>query len=131
VTHPARIASANVQPTGVHVAEVIPSDRRLVTGLEAGPDALATYLADDLMHVADRSEGPVVLNLDGVDWIDSGACAVLVRFWRTLRANDRTVVLCVTDPVREAFRITGLIRLVPCFGNLNEAIEAARVGPTA
>ena len=130
MTHPARIASAVNQPVGVHVAEVVPSDRRLVTGLEAGPDAQATYLATDLMRIADQSNGPVVLNLNGIDWIDSGACAVLVRFWRTLRANGRTVVLCVTDPVREAFRITGLIRLIPCFGNLNEAIEAARVGPT-
>jgi anti-anti-sigma factor len=99
--------------------------------LEGGPDAQTTYLADDLMQLADRSIGPVVLNLGDVDWIDSGACAVLVRFWRTLRASGRMVVLCVTDPVREAFRITGLIRLIPCFGNLNEAVEAARLGPTA
>ena len=131
VTHPARIAPASNQPDGVYVADVVPSNRRLVTGLEAGPDAQATFLANDLMHVANQSDGPVVLNLSGVDWIDSGACAVLVRFWRTMRANGRSLVLCVTNPVRETFRITGLIRLIPCFGNLNEAVEAARIGPTA
>jgi anti-anti-sigma factor len=98
--------------------------------MEAGPEARATFLADELMQIADRSDLPIVLNLREVDWIDSSACAVFVRFWRTLRASGRAVVLCVSDPVREAFRITGLIRLIPCFESLAEAIEAARIAPT-
>ena len=72
---------------------------------------------------------PVVLDMRSVDWIDSGACAVLIKLWKELRRKGRTVTLCVTDPVRETFRITGLVRLIPCFGDLGPAIEAARTMP--
>ena len=41
--------------------------------------------------------------------------------------NFRQLVLCVSEATREAFRITGLIRLIPCFKNLNDAVEAARI----
>jgi anti-anti-sigma factor len=126
MSHPARISFAVPQPKGVTVIEVVPDDGRLVTGLEAGPSADTTHLADDLWKFADQSTGPIVLNLGGVNWIDSGACAVLIRFWKELRARGRTLTLNVTGPVRETFRITGLIRLIPCFGDVESAVAAAR-----
>lgn len=126
MSHPARINLAVPQPEGVLVAEIVSNDGRLVTGLDAGPEADATHLADELWRVADQSDRPLVLDMSGVNWIDSGACAVLVRFWKDLRARGRSLILCVTDPVRETFRITGLIRLVPCFSNLESAVAAAR-----
>lgn len=126
MTHSAHIALAADQPAGAAVVDLVPPDRRLVTGLEAGPDAQSTLLADDLMAQADASAGPVVLNLGAVDWIDSGACAVLIKFWKALRARGRVLTLCVTPAVRETFQITGLVRLIPCFGDLPAAVEAAR-----
>jgi anti-anti-sigma factor len=126
MTHLAQIRLAVPQPPGMTVIELVPNDGRLVTGLEAGPAADATHLADDLWQYADQSNGPIVLNMGSVNWIDSGACAVLIRFWKELRARGRPLTLHVTGPVRETFRITGLIRLVPCFGDLESAISAAR-----
>ena len=131
MTHSAQITLAPDQPAGVIVVDVVPPDRRLVTGLEAGPAAEATYLIDDLTRLTDPSPGPVVLNLAEVDWIDSGACAVLIRFWKALRAKGRALTLRVTPPVRETFQITGLVRLIPCFGDLGEAVEAARAAAPA
>lgn len=131
MSHPAQIRLAVPQPQGVTVIEVVPSDGRLVTGLEAGPSADATHLADDLWQYADQSTGPIVLDLGFVNWIDSGACAVLIRFWKELRARGRPLTLQVTGPVRETFRITGLIRLIPCFGDLESAIGAARTAQPA
>jgi anti-anti-sigma factor len=122
----ARKYVADAQPEGAIVAEIHPADRRLITGLEGGPNADSTLLADNLWHVADQSPGPMVLDLRGVDWIDSGACAVLIRFWKDLRGKGRALTLCVTEPVRETFRITGLVRLIPCFVDLDETISAAR-----
>ena len=61
-----------------------------------------------------------------VDWIDSGACAVLIKVWKALRQRGQPLVLCITDPVRETFRITGLVRLMPVFPDLDAAVEAAR-----
>jgi anti-anti-sigma factor len=126
MTHSARINLAADQPDDVVVLDLTAADRRLVTGLEAGPHARATYLADDLMKAVERSTVAVVVDMRAIDWIDSGACAVLVKFWKALRANGRAVALCVTPPVRETFQVTGLVRLIPCFGELEQAVEAAR-----
>jgi|GEM_PF-5270616 len=129
MSHPTRVTLAPDQPDGVLVAEVVPADRRLVAGLESGPDSQSTYLGDAILRVADQFDWPVVLDMRAVDWIDSGACAVLIKFWKELRGKGRTLALCVTDPVSETFRITGLARLIPCFGELAPAIEAARTAP--
>jgi len=126
MAQPARVALAADQPDSVLVVEVVPADRRLVAGLEAGPDSQSTQLGDAFLRIADQFEWPVVLNLSSVDWIDSGACAVLIKFWKAMRIKGRTVSMCVTGPVRETFKITGLVRLIPCFGELAPAIEAAR-----
>jgi anti-anti-sigma factor len=127
---PAQIRPAAATPAGVAVAEVLPADRRLVAGLESGPEARATYLGDDIQAVADAAGLPLVLDMRSVDWIDSGACAVLIKVWKTLRQRGQPLVLCVTDPVRETFKITGLIRLIPCFPDLTAAADAARTaGP--
>ena len=129
-SHPARVSVVADPPAGVNIAEVIPADRRLVAGLESGPDARATYLGDDLLAAADLAPDPLVLDMRGVDWIDSGACAVLIKVWKALRLRGQPLVLCVTDPVRETFRITGLVRLMPVFTELDPAVEAARTaGP--
>ena len=61
-----------------------------------------------------------------MDWIDSGACATLIKVWKAMRLRGQPLVLCVTDPVRETFRITGLVRLMPTFTELDPAVEAAR-----
>jgi anti-anti-sigma factor len=127
-THPARVSVVADPPAGVSVAEVLPADRRLVAGLEAGPGARATYLVDDLLAAANSAPDPLVLDMRGVDWIDSGACAVLIRVWKALRLRGQPLVLCVTDPVLETFRITRLVQLMPVFTELDPAVEAARAG---
>jgi anti-anti-sigma factor len=124
---PARISLYADPPAGVSVAEITPADRRLVAGLESGPQARATYLGDDIQAAADASPLPLVLDMRAVDWIDSGACAVLIKVWKTLRQRGQPLIVCVTDPVRETFKITGLIRLIPCFTDLDAAADAARL----
>lgn len=126
---PMRPASINVNadsPPGVTVAEVVPVDRRLVAGLESGPDARATLLGDDILTAANTSHDPLVLDMLGVDWIDSGACAVLIKVWKSLRVRSQPLVICLTEPVRETFKITGLVRLIPCFSDLAAAVAAAQ-----
>src|SRR3954469_445666 len=128
-SHPARVSVVADPPAGVTIAEVLAPDRRLVAGLESGPDARATHLGDDLLAAAGSAPDPLVLDMRGVDWIDSGACAVLIKVWKALRQKGQPLVLCVTDPVRETFRITGLVRLMPTFTDLDAAVEAARAAP--
>lgn len=131
MTPPARIALAPDQPPGAVVADVAPPDRRLVAGLQAGPDTQAAHLGDALLQLADQTAGPLVLDLGQVDWIDSGACAVLIKFWKALKAQSRALALAITPPVREQFRITSLDRLIPCYPNRAAAVEAARTAQKA
>lgn len=126
MTDTARIHLAADQPAGVVVVDVVAPDRRLTTGLEVGAGAGATRLIDDLTGLADQTPGPVVLDLSAIDWINSGACSVIIRFWKALRAKGRALTLCVSPGVRETFQVTGLNRLIPCFGDPAEAVEAAR-----
>jgi anti-anti-sigma factor len=125
-TRPANISAIADAPAGVIVAEVVSADRRLVAGLESGPDARATLLGDDILKVADVAKDPLVLDMLGVDWIDSGACAVLIKVWKSLRVRGQPLVICLTDPVRETFKITGLVRLIPCFADRESAVQAAQ-----
>jgi anti-anti-sigma factor len=125
-SRPARITVVADGPPGVTVAEVVPADRRLVAGLDSGPDSRATYLGDDLIKAADSAPDPLVLDMRGVDWIDSGACAALIKVWKALRVQGKPLLLCVTGPVQETFRVTGLIRLMPVFPDLDAAVAAAR-----
>jgi anti-anti-sigma factor len=127
----ARIALATDQPPGATVVTVVAPDRRLTTGLEVAFGAGATHLNDELTRLADQSPGPLVLDLTGIDWINSGACSALVRFWKALRVQGRTLALCVSPAVRDTFRVTGLIRLIPCFDELGEAVEGARTATPA
>jgi anti-anti-sigma factor len=122
----ALIRLAAGQPADAAVVVVVPPDRRLTTGLDIGPGTRASLLDDELLQLASRTVGPVVVDMLGVDWIDSGACAVLIRFWKSLRGKGRALTLAVTSPVRETFRITGLERLIPCYGTLEAAVEGAR-----
>lgn len=126
MSHPAQLTLAPSQPEGVVVVEITPADRRLITGSQAGPDADSTVLADELGKIVDNSSGPLVIDMMAVDWIDSGACAVLIRLWKDLRGKSRVLTLAVTEAVRETFVITGLIRLIPCFGDRESAIDAAK-----
>src|SRR5262245_1988237 len=115
MAQPARVALAAEQPDGVLVVEVVPANRRLVAGRADGPESQSTQLGDAILLVADHFYWPVVVDLCSVDWIDSGACAVLIKFWKAMRVKGCAVTMCVTDPVHETFKITGLVRLIPCF----------------
>ncbi|HEX3151093.1 MAG TPA: STAS domain-containing protein [Gemmataceae bacterium] len=126
---PSRPASIGVDvdsSPGVIVAKLEPTDRRLVAGLDSGPEARATLLGDDILRAADSSRNPLVLDMLGVDWIDSGACAVLIKVSQSLRVRGQPLVISLTNPVHETFRITGLVRLIPCFTDLASAVAAAQ-----
>jgi anti-anti-sigma factor len=125
-SRPARISVVADPPAGVTIAEVATADRRLAAGLDSGPDAHATRLGDELLSAAGSSSEPLVVDMRGIDWIDSGACAVLIKVWKALRLRGQSLTMCVTGPVGETFRITGLVRLIPTFADLEAAIEAAR-----
>ena len=75
-----------------------------------------------LVEAADDSCGIVIVNMDGVGFIDSSGLGVLVGALRRVReAGGDLRVVCGRDNVVKIFRITGLDRVFPMFTSLDQA----------
>lgn len=101
------------------------SDRTLVQisgeiDAHTAPELRAHLL--DLLRSGDRH---LVVNLDGVEFIDSSGLGVLVAVRRRLRHNDGLMrVVCSREPILKVLRITALDRAFPVHGTLDEAVAA-------
>jgi anti-sigma B factor antagonist len=89
--------------------------------------ASALGLASPLTDIATDGEGPVVLDLTGLSFMDSTGMSVLLNARRRLtRQGRRMLVVCPAGPVMRLFELTSLVdtlRVHPtrreAFGSLN------------
>jgi len=84
------------------------------------------YTAPSLkQELVTRIEGGcanVVVDLEGVSFIDSSGLGVLVSALRRARERDGSVrIVCTRDSVLKIFRITGLDKVFPIFSDIVEA----------
>ncbi len=71
----------------------------------------------------------LVLDLSGVDFIDSSGLGSVLGAMRRARAANGEVRAVVCAPhVRSLFEITGLDRLLPVHGSVDEAVAATEAG---
>ena len=64
----------------------------------------------------------VIVDLEGVAFIDSSGLGVLVSALRRARERDGSVrIVCTRDSVLKIFRITGLDKVFPIFSDISEA----------
>jgi anti-sigma B factor antagonist len=71
--------------------------------------ATAPELTDRLDAAIRESAGPFVLDLSGVDFLDSTGLGVLLRGRGLLGREDRALaVICPHGPVRRVFELSGL-----------------------
>lgn len=71
-----------------------------------------------------EGRGPVVLDLEGVPFMDSSGLHVVVQLWRTLRGEGRALaVACRPNGVRKLFQLTALDGVLPLY---EDAASAAR-----
>lgn len=67
----------------------------------------------------------IVVNLQGVDFVDSTALATLVQGVKTCRQHEGDLRLCeVQQSVRMVFELTRLDRFFEIFSQENEAVKA-------
>lgn len=84
------------------------------------------YTAPNLkQELVSRIEGGcsnVIVDLEGVAFIDSSGLGVLVSALRRARERDGSVrIVCTRDSVLKIFRITGLDKVFPIFSDIVEA----------
>jgi anti-sigma B factor antagonist len=88
----------------------------------------APRLRERLVELVDGGARHVVVDLGGVDFLDSTGLGVLVGALKRLRAAGGTFSLvCSKEPLLKIFRITALDQVFP----IHPTVEAATSGPGA
>lgn len=66
-----------------------------------------------------------LVNLNGVQYMDSAGLAILVEAYRTLVENGRSMALIApSQPSHRVLQVTGLDRVFPTFGTEEEGLAA-------
>ena len=84
----------------------------------------APKLREKLIELVSEGSYEVVVNLEGVDFLDSTGLGVLVGALKRVKAHDGSLSLvCTQDKILKIFKITGLTKVFPIHSSIDEATE--------
>jgi anti-sigma B factor antagonist len=87
--------------------------------------ATVPRLREQLHALVAEGNQRIIVNLDGVDFLDSTGLGVLVGALKRVRSNDGDLFLVCTQPrIRKVFEVTGLTKVFSLF----DTVEDAAVG---
>jgi len=82
----------------------------------------APKLREQLIELVSEGSYDIVVNLEGVDFLDSTGLGVLVGALKRVKAHDGSLSLvCTQDKILKIFKITGLTKVFPIHASLEEA----------
>ena len=85
----------------------------------------APQLKQQILDLLDRGVNHVIVNLTGVEYLDSTALGVLIGGLKRLRERDGTLdIICPNTRIRRIFEITGLDKIFDIYANEEEAVDA-------
>ncbi len=85
----------------------------------------APKLREKLIELVAEGSYDIVVNLEGVDFLDSTGLGVLVGALKRVKANDGSLSLvCTQDKILKIFKITGLTKVFPIHGSIVEATSS-------
>lgn len=99
---------------------------RLIGELDSYTSSRLSGISRTWINGADK----IILNLDGLEYIDSAGLSVLVSLW--LKAKNRgaqMTVSCLSPRVRTVFEITGLINLFSLDNSCTESKTLLKDNP--
>jgi anti-sigma B factor antagonist len=101
--------------------EVLELDLDEAAGVALLELATATELSVALDEAIRTSEGPFVIDLSNVGFLDSSGIACLLRARALLGREDRVLgLICPPGSTRRALEITGVDELVALYGSRDE-----------
>jgi anti-sigma B factor antagonist len=108
----------------------VTDDGTVVVALEGSLDvATAPELRELLVHLIDEGRYRLVLEMSGVDFVDSIGLGVFVGVVHRLRPYDGSLVVAAPSAqTRKVFEITQLVRVVPLHDSVDAALSAVRGG---
>ena len=88
-----------------------------------GPDA--SLLHDKLYEFLDKDQRKIVIDLAGVEWMNSTGLGILISSLTTLRNNKGELKLAnVTDKIQSLLTITKLVTVFESYDSVDEAVNA-------
>jgi anti-sigma B factor antagonist len=86
----------------------------------------APKLREQLIELVSEGSYDIVVNLEGVDFLDSTGLGVLVGALKRVKAHDGSLSLvCTQDKILKIFKITGLTKVFPIHTSLEEATASS------
>lgn len=83
----------------------------------------APRLRQALIDLIAQDATNIVVDMEKVDFLDSTGLGVLVGGLKRVKAKDGSMKLVVTqDKISKIFEITGLTKVFPIFGTVDEAV---------
>jgi anti-anti-sigma factor len=102
-----------------------PHDGGVVVAVRGELDVVTSQQFDDYLSDAGAGHDLVVLDLSGVDFMDTTALAVIVGHWRRkVEAGGRFLLAGARYRYTKALWITGLADRLPLYDTVGEALEA-------
>ncbi len=90
----------------------------------------APQLRERVVELVADGQVDLVLDLSGVEFLDSTGLGVLVGALNRVRAQDGSLALVLTqERILKIFEITGLRKVFPIFATVDEAVGASRLTP--
>jgi anti-sigma B factor antagonist len=85
----------------------------------------APKLREQLIDLVSAGSYQLVVDMEGVDFLDSTGLGVLVGGLKRVRAHDGSLrLVCTQERILKIFRITGLTKVFPIHNSVEEAIAA-------
>ena len=82
----------------------------------------APRLREKLVELVSQGKHRIIVNLEGVDFLDSTGLGVLVGGLKRLRSNDGDLgLVCTQSRILKVFEITGLTKVFSIFDSVDAA----------
>ena len=90
----------------------------------------APSLRERLNELVGAGRYDLVVDMGGVEFLDSTGLGVLVGGLKRVRSHDGTLrLVCAQEKILKVFRITGLTKVFPIHATVQEALSAADSTP--
>lgn len=90
----------------------------------------APSLRERLNELVASGHYNLVVDMEGVEFLDSTGLGVLVGGLKRVRSHDGTLrLVCVQEKILKVFRITGLTKVFPIHATLEEALADTSAVP--
>jgi anti-sigma B factor antagonist len=87
--------------------------------------ATVPRLREQLHALVAEGNRRIIVDLDGVDFLESTGLGVLVGALKRVRSNDGDLYLVCTQPrIRKVFEVTGLTKVFSLFDTVEDAASA-------